>query len=336
MEKFSLSIPSQAFFNAMDIFPEDSDYKKIHIFPYGRGSILMSFTDHSFYAHILDERTPIHFVLYPENSQDFMEIFQKNAKPRFEFQNKNNGYAATISFFNTRHQEYQTFLEVFSTLYYKTDALMMWKTVQTIFLETSNGRYNKDNDILHEEERGENYHFKLTVEPWMVGKKFKIFASKRVAAYILIPNEKNCMYGLMAWIWGGDDIKTDEIYSPEKFKAALRRKEINTYEDVDTVLFVDNNHGIHMVRVFAEYYPEIVKDFANEEEIAILLKNDRTPDEEQIASEIWFDIITGSFEDENGVKWVFYTGPFGDLLAYNEDQFDQLPEKEKEAFNGYN
>lgn len=211
----------------------------------------------------------------------------------------------------------------------------MFRYILTLFLEVSNGKYNGKNDVRNtrEIEFKDPYHFNLSIRKWMVDINFKVYACKNGFGYLLFPEIKNCFFGSMGWIWQEDS--QDCLYGVDQFKGALEMKKIKTFEDVETALLVDGAHGIHMIKRFVENYPDIAIQFATEEEQKIILQEERTSDEEEIVSDIWYEIITGSFTDENGRKWVFYTGPYDDLMAYREDHFDQLPEKEKEAFNGY-
>ena len=329
MNKFKFMLPCHKVKEGLTIYkPEDQ--KRIIFFPYGKGSLILSYTKNDFYFAIHDYKVKKPFVIVPEASSHFMEILENNYK-----------ITINIDFDGIRGF---TYLGPFVKEIPFHNMLMepsksdnsLFKMIFDIYLEVSNGRYNKKNyGLINNKEClvSDPYHFKICPSPWMFNKKFKIYACKNIPAYIFMFDGNSQIFGTMAWNWENPAEKNIPIFST--FMDKLDSCKIKSFEDVDTALLVDGAHGIHMIRQFAIGYPDMIEKFANEEEIAIILKEDRTADEEQIVSEIWCEITTGSYTDSEGVNWTFWIGPYGDLFIYNQDEFDQMPESEQEAFNGY-
>lgn len=329
MNKFKFMLPCHKVKEGLSIYkPEDQ--KRVVFFPHGKGSIMFSYTKNDFYFAIHDYKIKSPFVLYPETSCHFMAILDNNYKITINMDYDGirgftylGPFIKEIPFHNMILEPTESDNKFLEMLF-------------SIYLDISKGRFNKKNEgILSTKEvlLGDPYHFKICPSHWMIGKKFKVYACRNIAAYIFMSESNTEIFGTMAWNWE-DPLETNvPIFST--FMDKLDSFKIKTFEDVETALLVDGAHGIHMIRQFAIGYPDIIEKFANEEEIAIILKEDRTADEEQIVSEIWYEITTGSYTDSEGVNWTFWIGPHDDLFIYNQDEFDQMPESEQEAFNGY-
>jgi hypothetical protein len=334
MEKFTFLLPCQIVLDAVDIFEKDDGMQYVAFIPYGRATLIMAYTMNDFYLKIYkNDRIPRAFLLFPRESKDFMELLQENTVLKinlvFDY------YDFHLSYWNNVMQMSIPIPNVFSPNMSSSDEQML-ENIQELFLEVSNGRYNHCNNHTNDSEDLEPYHYKIAVKNWMVGKKFKIYACKKTHGYIF-QRFLDEIYGTMSWVW----TESESILKPTPkiggFKDILKRVEIAKCDDVRLDLLVSNHHGIHMPRVFAQNYPDIFKRYAEGEYRHLFFEDgyDLTPDQHQIISEIWDEITQGHYLDEKGEKWQMMIGPDGDLMAYNQMDFDCLPDEEQEKFHDF-
>ena len=335
MEKFTFILPCPTVLDAIDIFSDvpHISMEYVSFIPYGKSTLILTYTEHDFYLKIYrNDRIPKPFILFPKHSKDFMEILKTNTtiKVNLDFNYSN----FNMSYWDRSMQMNIVVPNVFSpNVSFKNKDEEMLEQIKKFFLEVSSGTYNYRNKQTCATEEKEPYHMKIYPRSWMVGKHFKLYACRNVQAYIFQrhPDE---IYGSMAWTWNGEE---QPFIGVESFKNLLKSSEIKKAEDVRTDLLVSNHHGVHMSRVFAQYYPDIFNKYAEGEYRHLFFEDgfDLTPDQHQIVSEIWDEITQGYYTDEKGEIWQMMIGPDGDLIAYNKQDFDCLSDKEQEKFHDF-
>ena len=323
---FEITIPSSFLLEASQIF--ETNIKVVSFIKMDKGCCVFAHTNDSFYIRTWEEKIPQNFSM---NLEEYLDFLEKKSSYRYNVDFENHEV-----WYKPDGNETAPILPL-SNLYWwnapeYSGSLRLFQKI-TKEISISNGKFNRKNSVLSETESElkDPFHLKMGIDKWMVGTFWKIYASHTHPIYFFFSTDSHVIRGKMAWTWENPD----EEVTAFSWKKNLRNLQVKTVDDVYKELLVDNHHGIYMINVLAENYPQILKQFVGEEDLPIFYKEELTTNEREVLNDYWMDITGGAFLSDKGEKYFMWFGPCGDLFAVNSEEFDLLSEEEQEKLYVY-
>lgn len=333
--KTNFKIETKYLKNALEIFEPDVNgdwigrVRKVCFFPYGKWTLLVAMTNHVAYFAIIKNRIPQPFSLVPES--ELNALINKHAKLSFIVDFEGLGSLKYIH--PDQWKEYELDCVQISTV--NVDAEK--KFVETYFnekyfLSVLNGKSNKklsQYELVHRDDR----HIKPHINQWMVGGHFKVYECKNMDATLWRTKNDLELYVVMNWETVLEEEEPPSLF--RNFMDLLNASQIMTAEEVRTVLLVDCVHGIYQPKIFAQKFPHLCLQHISQEEVDFMSSfNDDYKDADDYEKywEIWDELMDHTFEWE-GEEWgIMITPHGGDVVAFNEADYDSLPLEEQDKF----